>query len=158
MKTDSVLVIAGGYDVRLPENVEHYEELVELAKQLNVLDRVVFLRSVGNDERLLLLDNTKILLYTPENEHFGIVPVEAMHVGCIVIACNSGGPVESIQHGKTGFLLSPKEEEWGGQICKILNSSKENRDALVAAGKQRVQNMFTSAVFADHLDEILTTM
>jgi len=73
----------------------------------------VFLKSISNDVRLLVLENTKIMLYTPENEHFGIVPVEAMHMGCIVIACNSGGPVESVHHGKTGYLLSPNEEEWG---------------------------------------------
>jgi alpha-1,3/alpha-1,6-mannosyltransferase len=45
------------------------------------------------------------LLYTPANEHFGIVPIEAMHLGCVVIACNSGGPLESIEDGETGFLL-----------------------------------------------------
>jgi len=46
------------------------------------------------------------MLYTPENEHFGIVPVEAMYCGCIVLACNSGGPTESIVDAQTGFLLN----------------------------------------------------
>ena len=105
-----MLVIAGGYDTRLVENVEHHLELIKLAKELGVENRLVFLRSISNDQRLTLLNNTKILLYTPENEHFGIVPVEAMHIGCIVIACNSGGPLESIEHGKSGFLLSPNVE------------------------------------------------
>ncbi|TXH61693.1 MAG: glycosyltransferase, partial [Thiothrix sp.] len=31
-------------------------------------------------------------LYTPEKEHFGIVPIEAMFNNAPVIACNSGGP------------------------------------------------------------------
>lgn len=61
------------------------------------------------------------MLYTPENEHFGIVPVEAMYLGCIVIACNSGGPLESVDHNKTGYLLSPDYEEWGTQIIKTMN-------------------------------------
>jgi alpha-1,3/alpha-1,6-mannosyltransferase len=65
---------------------------------------------------LLLLENTQILLYTPENEHFGIVPVEAMYMGCIVIACNSGGPLESVDDKVTGFLLPPNEKLWGKQI------------------------------------------
>ena len=102
-----LLVVAGGYDERVIENIEHHLELVNLANKLNIIDRVCFLRSISNDQRLLLLKNTDVLLYTPENEHFGIVPVEAMHIGCIVIACNSGGPLESIEHEKTGFLLSP---------------------------------------------------
>ena len=77
------------------------------------MDYVVFLKSISNDQRLLLLENTDILLYTPENEHFGIVPVEAMHMGCIVIACNSGGPLESVADGETGYLLPPDEKKWG---------------------------------------------
>lgn len=120
---DSVLVIAGGYDVRLPENVEHHLELAKRAEELGISDRVVFLRSISNDQRLLLLENTKVLLYTPENEHFGIVPVEAMHLGCIVLACNSGGPLESVADGKTGYLMAPDAEEWGQKILQVVNGS-----------------------------------
>jgi len=69
----------------------------------------------------LLLENTKILCYTPENEHFGIVPVEAMYMGCTVIACNSGGPLESIANEKTGYLIEPSEEKWGNRIFDILH-------------------------------------
>ena len=71
------------------------------------------MRSISNDQRILLLENTKVLLYTPENEHFGIVPVEAMYMGCIALACNSGGPLESVEHGRTGYLMPPDAEIWG---------------------------------------------
>ena len=60
-----------------------------------------------------MLEKTEMLLYTPENEHFGIVPVEAMHMGCIVMACDSGGPLESIVHNETGFLFTPNANIWG---------------------------------------------
>ena len=93
---DVVLVVAGGYDTRVVENVEHHLELKALAEELKITKQINFLRSISNDERLLLLQNTDLLLYTPQNEHFGIVPVEAMHLGCVVLACNSGGPLESI--------------------------------------------------------------
>jgi alpha-1,3/alpha-1,6-mannosyltransferase len=55
-------------------------------------------------------------MYTPENEHFGIVPLEAMYMGCIVFACNSGGPLESVEDGKTGYLMSPNIEDWGKKV------------------------------------------
>lgn len=95
---------------------------------MNIDDKVVFLRSISNDQRILLLEHTKILLYTPENEHFGIVPVEAMHMGCAVIACNSGGPLESVDDGNTGFLVSPNHELWGQKIIEILNASIERQE------------------------------
>ena len=109
---DAMLVIAGGWDPRVKENVEHEKELKDLADELKITDRVIFLKSISNDQRLLLLENTTILLYTPENEHFGIVPVEAMYMGCVVIACNSGGPLESVQDGVTGFLRAPEVDQW----------------------------------------------
>ena len=118
-------MIAGGYDPRLEENVSVHEELRARAEELGILDKVVFLRSISNDQRILLLENTKILLYTPENEHFGIVPVEAMYMKCIALACNSGGPLESVEDGVTGYLMPPNSEEWGKQITKILNGSPE---------------------------------
>ena len=45
------------------------------------------------------------LLYTPDREHFGIVPCEAMAMGCPVLAVATGGPLETVVHGSTGFLL-----------------------------------------------------
>lgn len=117
---DPILVIAGGYDERLDENVSVYQELETRAAQLGLSDRVILLRSISNDRRILLLEHTKILLYTPENEHFGIVPVEAMYMGCIAFACNSGGPLESVEHGVTGYLMEPKSEVWGRKIYKVL--------------------------------------
>ena len=83
---------------------------------MKIADKIIFLKSISNDQRLLLLENTNVLLYTPENEHFGIVPVEAMYMGCIVMACNSGGPLESVDNGVTGYLQSPNETLWGEQI------------------------------------------
>ena len=94
------------------ENVEHHLELNALASKLGIANQVIFLRSISNFERVLLLKNTDILLYTPENEHFGIVPVEAMQCGSIVIACNSGGPLESIENNRTGFLIEPNPNMW----------------------------------------------
>ena len=51
-----------------------------LAKKLNVDDRVTFIKSFSDDERAYLLRHSTVLLYTPANEHFGIVPVESMFV------------------------------------------------------------------------------
>jgi alpha-1,3/alpha-1,6-mannosyltransferase len=58
-----VLVVAGGYDERVIENVEHHLELVALSQKLNL--KVIFLRSISNEERISLLKRTNIMLYTP---------------------------------------------------------------------------------------------
>lgn len=90
------LVIAGGYDPKVTENIEHKKELEELAKQLNISELVHFYTAISNETRKYLLRNAECVLYTPENEHFGIVPVEAMYSEVPIIADNSGGPRESV--------------------------------------------------------------
>lgn len=64
---------------------------------LGIKEHITFLRSFSDDEKLALLDLATCLLYTPSNEHFGIVPIESMFMKCPVIACNSGGPLETVQ-------------------------------------------------------------
>lgn len=150
---DYMLVIAGGYDDAVTENVEHYEELVQLAEGLS---NVRFLRSISNEERLTLLEYTDVLTYTPENEHFGIVPVEAMYMNCIVLACNSGGPTESLVDGKTGYLLDPDNVgQWGQKLHEIYYSQSDGKllEKLKKQGKQRVEDIFSFIAFANQLSE-----
>lgn len=104
---------------------------------------------------MLLLDNTDVLLYTPENEHFGIVPVEAMHLGTIVMACDNGGPLESIAHEKTGFNLKSDAKIWGNKMHEITYGNKIDIAKMKKAAQERVKNNFTTEVFADKLDEIM---
>lgn len=63
LKRKATLVIAGGYDERVIENVEHHLELVNLSHQLGI--KVVFLRSITSQQKVALLQRTNILLYTP---------------------------------------------------------------------------------------------
>lgn len=63
LKSNATLVVAGGYDERVIENVEHHLELVNLAKRLRI--NVVFLRSITSEAKIALLKRTNILLYTP---------------------------------------------------------------------------------------------
>jgi alpha-1,3/alpha-1,6-mannosyltransferase len=73
IKEKLLLIIGGGYDERLKENIEVYNELVNRAKELKIEEKVKFLKNFNNEERYLIFNQSDILLYTPENEHFGIV-------------------------------------------------------------------------------------
>ncbi|XP_033119007.1 alpha-1,3/1,6-mannosyltransferase ALG2-like, partial [Anneissia japonica] len=80
------LVMAGGYDDRVIENKQHYLELQVLVEKHQLIKHVTFLRSFSDAEKLYLLNSCSCLLYTPSNEHFGIVPIEAMYMSRPVIA------------------------------------------------------------------------
>lgn len=157
-KRRAILVVAGGYDNVVRENVEHFKELTALTEARAVpAQNIRFLRSISNEARALILKHSKVLLYTPANEHFGIVPLEAMYNNCVVIACNSGGPLETVEEGTTGYLLEPRAETWGDKIGELL--ADEGRMARMGeAGKKHVIDKFTNEAFADQLNDIVKTM
>ena len=81
--------------------------------------QVILMRSFTDAERSALLAAAAAVVYTPTNEHFGIVPLEAMAAGRPVLACNSGGPTESVLHGRTGFLAEPVPVAFASAMAKL---------------------------------------
>ena len=148
-----LLVVAGGYDADLPENVEHAAELEALATRLGIADRVLQKRSVPAAEKAALLRRADVLLYTPDKEHFGIVPLEAMYAGTPVLAVDSGGPLESVVSGETGFLRPQDPQAWADAIEALL-CDDDRRKAMGARGRKRVQEKFSLEAFAANLDAI----
>ncbi|XP_069476700.1 alpha-1,3/1,6-mannosyltransferase ALG2 [Ambystoma mexicanum] len=144
------LIVAGGYDERVLENVEHYEELKNVATKLQIENNITFLRSFSDDQKMALLRKSTCILYTPSNEHFGIVPVEAMYMECPVIAVNSGGPLESILNNSTGFLCNPSPTEFSEAMEKFLKDPGL-KHSMGAAGKARVKETFSSEAFSEKL-------
>ncbi|CAL5870814.1 uncharacterized protein PFLUO_LOCUS5054 [Penicillium psychrofluorescens] len=170
------LVIAGGYDNRVQENVQYHQELDDLASGLGLQTAtsktvvsalsipdsidVLFLLSVPTAFKDTLLAQSKILLYTPINEHFGIVPVEAMQAGLPVLASNTGGPLETIVEGETGWLRDAHAvDEWTAVMDKVLyGMTPEEVDKMAAAGKARAQQEFSFTAMGDRLEEEISTM
>ncbi|KAK5629405.1 hypothetical protein RRF57_005120 [Xylaria bambusicola] len=165
------LAVAGGYDPRIAENVGCHNELVALAESLGLKNmtvrtlqtaqavpqdvEVLFLQNVTNLLKEMLLSSARLLVYTPANEHFGIVPLEAMLSGVPVLAANTGGPVETVVEGRTGWLRSPDEvDEWTAVMDKVLHQlSPQELTKLSKAGIERVKN-FGEAEMAQRMDSI----
>lgn len=150
----NVFPLSGGYDDRVVENKEHFLELCKLAEQYNLSNKVTFVRSFSDSQKLTLLNQCTCLIYTPSHEHFGIVPIEAMYMRRPVIAVNNGGPLETIQDGLTGFLCSPDAESFAIAMRKFLKNPSLS-STLGDAGKTNVINKFSFDVFAQHLHNIV---
>lgn len=166
------LVVAGGYDNRVQENVGYHKELIELADSLGLSNmtakntitalgvpdhvQVLFLLSVPAMLKDMLLHSAQLLVYTPTNEHFGIVPLEAMLAGTPVLAADTGGPVETVVEDETGWLRSPDDiPKWTEVMDKVLHKlSKEELATMSEKGISRVKNNFGLIQMAERLDAI----
>jgi glycosyltransferase involved in cell wall biosynthesis len=59
----------------------------------------------GGQEKLDILDRTRVLVYTSPKEGWGLSVIEANAMGIPVVASDSPGLRESVRHGETGFLV-----------------------------------------------------
>ena len=159
---DALLILAGGYDPRVPENIQVLDELKQLVAKYNVQENAIYVPSFNEIERYVLLKYCTVVAYTPQGEHFGIVPVEAMYCGRCVCALRSGGPKESIVHESTGLLavmdnLNEDEiiENFGLNIVQFFSMSAQERANYGTRSRQRVIDNFTLNSFAHSLDRII---
>jgi len=180
------IVVGGGYDPRLKDNIDALDELVSLAESLNLSYSLIsslesprleaiktkgippsqadilFLPNFTTAQRTALLQSphTIALLYTPNNEHFGIGPVEGMVCGLPVIACSSGGPKESIVdkpvNHRTGWLRAPQVSLWCDAMKEAARLTSTERAALGNRAKRRVDENFTLEKMTDGLEAGIT--
>lgn len=133
---------------------EHKEELIRLSNDLNINKRVTFLGKLSEKKLNYYYSTSKIVVFPSVNEPFGIVPIEAMASGTPVIASNSGGVVDSVINGKTGFLVEPNNiNEMSTKIKEILDDD-ELCVSMAKKARIHVENNFTWDIAAKRLDEL----
>ena len=150
------LVLAGGFDHRLKENVEYYAELEAIVKSGGMEDIVELRCNISDEERRTLFATAAAIVYTPSYEHFGIVPLEAMAAARPVIAVGLGGPCESIEHGRSGWLCEPTPDAFEAAFTEVIamNASGELRERGAAA-RARVEAAFARPRFGEALEGFL---
>jgi glycosyltransferase involved in cell wall biosynthesis len=108
-------------------------------------EAVEFVGRVSDEKLKQLYSNCRALLF-PNDEDFGMVPVEAQASGRPVIAYRSGGALETILENQTGVFFSTQNVE---SLCDaIIKFEKMEFDPeLIRAKAMR----FDQAVFADKI-------
>lgn len=153
--TNVHLVIAGGYDLNSEINVLYYRKLLKIIKD-NDIENVMFVRSPSDKLKADLYNLCNCVLYTPINEHFGIVPLEAMAAAKPVICCNSGGPCETILHNRTGFLADPNPESFAEYMEVLLD--KDMASCYGSNGKEELYQKFAENIFDNKIEKIFTSI
>jgi len=173
------LVFAGGYDPNNVENKEYLDELVSRVEEKQLKYCVVapeslkpliaevqkdavpmaqadvwFVPSFNWKQRATLLARSLAVLYTPVNEHFGIVPIEAMGACRPILTCDSGGPLESVLHGKTGFHCKPIAGDWAKAMQKMIQMGPKDLERMREAAYDQAKS-FGIESFGDQLDSMV---
>ncbi|KAF7124874.1 hypothetical protein RHSIM_Rhsim12G0175600 [Rhododendron simsii] len=78
---------------------------------------------------------------------------EAMAAYKPVIACNGGGPVETIKNGVTGFLCGPSPREFSSAMEKFIRDPQMAE--RMGSEARHVVEPFSTKIFGQHLNQIL---
>ena len=139
------LVIAGAVD----EKSRPYLEV--LRSRATGLD-VTFEVDPPDGRLSELYRSCALLLFTARNEDFGIVPLEAMASGAPVLAVDSGGPRETVLHGRTGWLEPRDPVRFAARVEEVLEGRVPPgmSEAAVTRAKE-----FSWDAFATRLDDVM---
>jgi glycosyltransferase involved in cell wall biosynthesis len=120
---DAVLVLTGraGRIYKEPGELERYERAIETFITENDLAGHVHIGEYGYEDIPLLTALSDVVIYpTIGEEPFGLVPVEGMACQKPVIVTRSGGLVESVIDGVTGFVIERDEKLVPSQLAEHI--------------------------------------
>lgn len=127
------------------------DNLIRIAKNLGVLNKVHFLGYLNEEKKFQHLDNADIYVLSSLHEGFGIVLLEAMQVGLPIIATNNGGQVDFIKEGKNGYLIKFGDEI---NLMNRINKLEKNKTLKVKFSifnKKKIKNFETKKICAWYL-------
>lgn len=148
------LIVAGGPPDGLLQDDPEAQRLLELASQLGVADRLQLLGAVPRRRIPTLLRSADVVACCPWYEPFGMVAVEAMACGRPVVATGVGGLAETVRHGHTGILVTPRcPTEIADALRTVLDDPALARD-MGRKGERRARRYGWSNVVAELLAQV----
>lgn len=151
---DLQFVIIGGLlnKNEMPSINIYYNEVMNLYRNLQLGNKVLFI--LHRDDMPEVMRGLDILVLPSHNEPFGLVVLEAMASGTVVIASDSGGPLEIIEAQKDGFLFKTNNEESLVTRLDDCLQEKINLTELKAVARKKVEEKFSINQYCRSLEEI----
>lgn len=125
------------------------DNLISTIKENNLNNKVLYIEIISNKDIHKYYKLSDFYLNFNTNEIFGMSLLEAMYQECIPIAFNAPGPSFIIEDGKSGYLVSNKNNMV--QIIKKTNN-------IIINPKERITNNFlwnnTANIFDNYIRKV----
>jgi len=117
--------------------------LLSLAASTGCQHKITFLGFISDQDLIEIMLSSDVLVVPSIYEPFGIVALEGMAAGIPIVASNTGGLAEIIEHDRTGFLAykeNPDSIAWG--VNRIL-SDPGYASWLVQNAKRKIREVYS---------------
>jgi glycosyltransferase involved in cell wall biosynthesis len=115
-----LIIVSDEIDIHFKDSLEHFAQKNGVDLRIKSL--------IADDELVSLYNKSKLVLYAPYLEPFGLVPLEAMACGTPVVAVREGGVRESVIHNETGVLTQRDEAMFAQAVMELLSNEEKIRD------------------------------
>lgn len=112
------------------------DNLHHLVGELGMGEHVVFHGQMKRDDAQNIVRNADCFVMVSSREAFGLVYVEAMAKGCIVVGTKGQGIDGIVTHGENGFLCKARDVDG---LADVINR-------IVSLSQSELQNISTNAV------------
>jgi glycosyltransferase involved in cell wall biosynthesis len=136
----NVRLLIVGEDERYVHGGSFTEELKAMARELGVLENIVF---TGQRRDVAAIMAASDIFTLPSfEEPFGVVFLEAMAMKKPIIAINNGGTPEVVEHGKAGLLSEPWDIPGLARNIRTLLLDPALRERMGEYGRARALDVF----------------
>lgn len=117
-------------------------ELVSLAEALGIADKVVFVKSVSQDELTKYLKISHIFVRPSRSEGLGNSFLEAMAAGLPIVGTAVGGITDFLFHNQTGLICNAFKPEDVSEKIEILLEDDNLRRKVIKNGQELVKEKY----------------
>jgi len=137
------------YSITFVGNGNQKKKVERIALENKCIDRVFFTGNIDRDAVTNELDKADVFIMLSSEETFGLVYLEAMARGCIVVASKDEGMDGIVKHGVNGFLCKAGDvDELSCILAEIRSMDSKQLSAISESGLQTVRNM-TDKIMAE---------
>jgi spore coat protein SA len=138
-----------------------YLEVLEKEAGQELGKRIIFEGHLAHDQIGAYYERAAVLVNSSLSEPFGISLVEGMMHRRPVVATRVGGMTDTVDHGRTGFLVDPAEPNaLAKAICEVLED-RERALRMGEAGRKKALEKFswerTADLLLEHFKELLNS-
>lgn len=126
---------------------EDRESLERLIKEEKLDHRVSLLGRLDDAQLVEHLAKCRAVCFTPYDEDYGFVTIEAFSSAKPVVTCtDSGGPAELVRDGENGHVAAPNPEALAGAIGRVMSDEATARRMGAAAAADAARITWAHAV------------
>lgn len=137
---------------------EDKESLMSLSKDIGSENVVKFKGALPREDVFKEMEDSDVFVLVSSPETFGMVYVEAMAKGCMVIGSSGEGIADIIEDGVNGFLCTPNNtEELKKKLVEIVSLSKDKKEEILKNSLDTVKNLTEDIVAEQYLLNVTKT-